>query len=79
MANPVPGPNKPPIRGTFGTSGDDYSLYGTREDDTISGLGGDDEIFGYAGNDWLYGNGGKTRSMAATTTITCTAGTAMTS
>jgi serralysin len=59
MMNPVPGPNKPPIRGTFGTRGDDYSLYGTREDDTISGLGGDDEIFGYAGNDWLYGGDGQ--------------------
>jgi Ca2+-binding RTX toxin-like protein len=58
MANPVlPGPNKPPIRGTFGTDGDDR-LDGTREDDTISGLDGNDTIFGFGGDDWLYGGDG---------------------
>jgi hypothetical protein len=51
MANPVPGPNRPPIRGRFGTSLDDV-LDGTREDDTISGLRADDES--YAGDDWLF-------------------------
>ncbi len=57
MANSTPGPTKPPIRGKFGTSGDDV-LNGNGEDDTISGLGGNDTISGFAGNDWLYGGDG---------------------
>ena len=51
------GPNKPPIRGKFGTNGDDR-LNGTPEGDTISGLDGKDTIFGFGGDDWLYGGDG---------------------
>jgi Ca2+-binding RTX toxin-like protein len=57
MAFSGPTPNKPPIRGIYGTGGDD-SLDGTRGGDTISGLGGKDTIFGFGGNDWLYGGEG---------------------
>ena len=57
MAFSVPGPNKPPVRGTFGSSDDDY-LKGTRENDTISGLGGKDTIITFEGDDWLYGGAG---------------------
>jgi Ca2+-binding RTX toxin-like protein len=60
MANSVPpSPNKPPIRGVFGTNDDDVMDDGTRDNDTMSGLGGDDEIYGFGGDDWLYGGDGQ--------------------
>jgi Ca2+-binding RTX toxin-like protein len=57
MYQSAPGPNKPPLRGKIGTSGDDV-LNGTEDDDTISGLGGNDTMKGGGGNDWLYGGDG---------------------
>lgn len=41
-----------------GTNGDDFELYGTREDDIIRGLAGSDYIRGLGGNDILYGGKG---------------------